>query len=243
MGRAMAEQLLTPGHHLITLARSPLALARPTQAQHLHGEHWEHWESDLSAPSAAAQRLETWLRAQAPHTYASATLINNAGVIPPIAPLAETDGPAIAHALRVGLEAPMLLCSAFLRATRSWAGRKKILNISSGLGRRAMASQATYCAAKAGLDNFSAALALEEALQPHGALVCSLAPGVIDTAMQEQLRSTAAHNFPDVQRFQALHSQGLLTSPQAAARQILGYLASADFGKQPIADIRTTQHS
>ena len=51
------------------------------------------------------------------------------------------------HALRVGLEAPMLLTAAFLKATLSLNIPRKVLNISSGLGRRPMASQAVYCAA------------------------------------------------------------------------------------------------
>ena len=48
---------------------------------------------------------------------ASATLINNAGVISELAPLSEGESADLARALRVGLEAPMLLTSAFLHAT------------------------------------------------------------------------------------------------------------------------------
>ena len=75
-----------------------------------------------------------------------------------------------------------------------------IINISSGLGRRPMASQSAYCAAKAGMDHFTRCLALEEAAKPHGAKVCSLAPGVIDTGMQVQLRGADAAAFPDRDR-------------------------------------------
>lgn len=232
MGRAMAGQLLQAGHTLITLARSPLPLPPQPLATHLH------WPHDLTAPEAAAGQLLAWLQACRVSDYASATLINNAGVIPPIAPLADTIWADIGHALRVGLEAPMLLASAFLRGTAGWQVPKKVLNISSGLGRRGMASQATYCAAKAGLDNFSAALALEEAAKPWGARVCSLAPGVIDTAMQAQLRSADAAAFPDVQRFAQLHAQGLLTSADDAAAQVLAWLARPDFGTPVLADVR-----
>ena len=235
MGLALARQLWHNGHApvtLITLARGPLALPAQAGAAHLH------WQQDLARPEAAAQQLLDWLQAAGHNDHASATLINNAGVIPPIAPLADTIWADIGHALRVGLEAPMLLASAFLRGTAGWQVPKKVLNISSGLGRRGMASQATYCAAKAGLDNFSAALALEEAAKPWGARVCSLAPGVIDTAMQAQLRSADAAAFPDVQRFAQLHAQGLLTSADDAAAQVLAWLARPDFGDCVVADVR-----
>jgi NAD(P)-dependent dehydrogenase (short-subunit alcohol dehydrogenase family) len=141
-------------------------------------------------------------------------------------------------ALRVGLEAPMQLCAAFLGATENWSMPRKVVNISSGLGRRAMASQAAYCAAKAGMDHFTRCLALDEALKPHGAKVTSLAPGVIDTDMQIQLRGAAPGKFPDQSGFQQLKSTGLLTSPEEAAKRILTYLARTDFGSNPVSDVR-----
>ena len=156
-------------------------------------------------------------------------------MIPAIGPLRDADGPDLANALRVGLEAPMLLTAAFLGATRDWRGVRKVLNISSGLGRRAMASQAAYCAAKAGMDHFTRCLALDEAPLAHGAKVCSLAPGVIDTDMQVQLRAGDPAGFPDRQRFVELQKQGQLTPPDEAARRILAWLQRPDFGQQPVA--------
>ena len=132
----------------------------------------------------------------------------------------------------------MLLTSAFLGATLGWRGRRKVLNISSGLGRSAMGSQAPYCAAKAGMDHFSRAVALEEKTAANGASIVSLAPGVIDTDMQVQLRESAAELFPDRVRFQKLKADGLLDSPAAAAAKVLRYLARADFGQNPVADVR-----
>ena len=101
-----------------------------------------------------------------------------------------------------------------------------------------MASQAAYCTVKAGLDHFTRCLALEEALQPRGARVCSLAPGVIDTDMQVALRSADTHLFPDQPRFAGLHQQGQLTSPADAAARVLSWLVRDDFGSEPVADVR-----
>jgi NAD(P)-dependent dehydrogenase (short-subunit alcohol dehydrogenase family) len=132
----------------------------------------------------------------------------------------------------------MLLTSAFLHGTRHWAVPRKVLNISSGLGRRPQASQAPYCAAKAGMDLFTQAVALEEAGQPNPARLCSLAPGVIDTDMQVQMRSPDAGRFPDVARYAQLHEDGLLNTPEAAAEAVLAHLMRPDFGVQPVADVR-----
>lgn len=236
MGLAMAQQLLRPGHTLLCLSRQ----TNPElQAQALSsGATLLQWQQDLADGTGASARLAHWLGAQDGAAYASATLINNAGVIPRIGPLQDADANDLAHALRVGLEAPLLLCAAFLNATQGWPGLRRVLNISSGLGRRPMASQSAYCAAKAGMDHFTRCLALEEATKPHGAKVCSLAPGVIDTDMQVQLRNANASAFPDRARFAQLHAMGQLSSPEDAARQVLAYVNRPDFGAEAVADVR-----
>ena len=236
MGLAMAGQLLRPGHLLLCISRhAHETLAAQAQAR---GASLLQWQADLADGVAVAHRLQDWLDAQSPAELASATLINNAGVIPRIGPLSQADASDLAHALRVGLEAPMQLTAAFLGSTESWGVPRKVLNISSGLGRRAMASQAGYCAAKAGMDHFTRCLALEEALKPHGARVCSLAPGVIDTDMQVQLRGAKGEDFPDQANFRQLKETGMLSSPEDAAAKVLAYLQRPDFGANPVADVR-----
>jgi len=235
-GLAMAQQLLAAGHTLMTLSRRVNDdLAQQAEARRAD---LTQWSADLADSTAICARLQDWLARFEAGDFASAALINNAGVIPAIGPLRDADGPDLANALRVGLEAPMLLTAAFLHATRDWRGARKVLNISSGMGRRAMASQAGYCAAKAGMDHFTRSLALDEALVPNGAKVCSLAPGTIDTDMQVQLRGADAAAFPDHGRFERLKDEGQLSSADEAARQVLAYLARPDFGAEPVADVR-----
>ena len=236
MGLAMAEQLLQHDAHLLCISRNTNDSL--TQLAQARGAVLEQWSADLADAAPVSARLAQWLASLDPSTLANATLINNAGVIPAITALRDNTSADLANALRVGLEAPMQLCAAFLNATQTWTVPRKVLNISSGLGRRAMASSGPYCAAKAGMDHFTRCLALDEALQTHGAKVCSLAPGVIDTDMQVQLRGADPEAFPDLGNFAGLHAQGLLASPQEAARRVLAYLARADFGTQPVTDVR-----
>ena len=233
----MAEQLLKADALLLCISRQRNdALEKQAAAC---GAELLQWQADLSEPAPVAQRLAEWLAALEPQHLASTTLINNAGVISELTPLRDAQADDLARALRVGLEAPMLLCAAFLGATQGWTQLpRKVLNVSSGLGRRAMASSSAYCAAKAGMDHFTRCLALEEKLLAHGAAVCSLAPGVIDTAMQVQLRGASAAQFPDQHGFAALHEKGQLSSPADAAGRLLAYLNRPDFGAEPVADVR-----
>ena len=118
MGLAMAHQLLQPGNTLLCISRTANpVLAREAAAK---GATLVQWELDLTHAEPVAQQLRDWLQTAAADRFASATLINNAGVMPPIAPLSASVPGDLALALRVGLEAPMLLCAAFLGATEDW---------------------------------------------------------------------------------------------------------------------------
>lgn len=220
LGAALVRQLAQPGHTVIGIARSSDP-ALPA----------EQWTLDLADPLPAAQRLQAWLAAQ--RGWASATLINNAALLSTPGPLAATDLKELSAALRVGLEAPALLSRVFLAETVG-VPQRRILNISSGLGRRAMAGSASYCAVKAGLDHLSRALALEA---PDVGVV-SLAPGVIDTDMQAQLRGADPARFPEQARFQGLKDGGQLQTAEATAAAIVRFLMRPDFGKTVVADIR-----
>jgi NAD(P)-dependent dehydrogenase (short-subunit alcohol dehydrogenase family) len=236
LGAAMVARLLQPEVVLVGIARqtnadlAQLALAR--------GARFEQWSHDLCDPVPAAQRLHDWLATLDGAVFDHSTLINNAGVVAEPGPLADGELAALSSALRVGLEATILLTAAFLRATQHWPADRRVLNISSGLGRRAMAGSAVYCAAKAGMDHLSRAVALEEARRPHGARIVSLAPGVIDTDMQIQLRSADPAAFPDRETFIKLQQTGQLLSSDAAAARVLAWLDRPDFGTQPTADVR-----
>jgi len=246
MGLAMAEQILAADTVLLCIARNAApVLDRLASSK---GAELIQWTADLADASHVAARLVQWLLLQGTRHWETATLINNAGALAELAPLSHIRADDLTHTIRLGIEAPMLLTSAFLRATNQWQPaqnghhpQRKILNISSGLGRRAMASSGPYCAAKAALDHFSRCVALEEAMLPFGASICALAPGVIDTDMQSQLRSADASQFPDQSSFANMFENGQLTSPAVAAERVLNYLYRKDFGQEPVADVRSVR--
>jgi sepiapterin reductase len=239
LGAAIASQLLVRDVVLLTLSRRPdTALKDEAQAA---GATLEQWAIDIGHDVGAAARLEAWLHRLSAADFSSASLINNAGLLGRVGPLELSDADELAAVLRVDLEAPILLTAAFLRATRNWAIDKRVLNISSGAGRRPIAGWAAYCATKAGLDQYSRVVALDEALLPNPARIVSLAPGVIDTDMQGALRSAESAGFPEQSNFIQLKNSGQLPAPAAAAARVLSYLARPDFGTQPVADVREVQ--
>ena len=149
MGLAMAEQLCTPHHTLLCISRGS-SEALTTLAQK-NGTTLIQWQADLAQPEAVADKLKVWLQTLNGPTFSQAVLINNAGVIGHLGPIEQATASSVQQALAINLAAPILLTQVFLQATRAWPAKRKVLQISSGLGRRAMAASAVYCATKAGL--------------------------------------------------------------------------------------------
>jgi len=236
LGLGIAQALLARGHRLLTLQRTPSAELATLAAD--KGLQIEQWSVDLTDPLPVAQRLQAWVAALPRGGIAALHLINNAALLVEPGPLSRADLQGVSAATRASLEAPLLLTAAFLAGSTDVTAPRKVLNISSGLGRFAMAGSAVYCAAKAGMDHYSRAVALEEAEHTGGAKIVSLAPGVIDTDMQVQLRGADPKAFSSQSRFATMKDQGQLDSPEAAAAKVVACLERADFGAQTIADVR-----
>ena len=158
MGLAMAKQLCHADQWVLCISRGQSD--ELTAIASKQGAHLVQWQADLAQPAAVAEKLSHCLDALNPEEFASATLINNAGAIGHLGPVDEAPLDSLLQGLAINLQAPVLLSAVFLKHTRQWQMPRKILNISSGLGRRPMAASALYCAGKAGLDHFTRCLAL-----------------------------------------------------------------------------------
>jgi benzil reductase ((S)-benzoin forming) len=236
LGLAVAQQLVDQNYVLLTISRRPDAALE--QRATSRNTKLEQWALDVTATDLAS-RLEAWLGQQNADAFERAILINNAGILGRVGPIDQMDAQTLAEVLRVDVEAPAQTCAAFLRATRPWRAERRIVNVSSGAGRVAIAGWAAYCAAKAGLDQLSRVIALDEARMPNPAKVVALAPGVIDTDMQAELRASDASGFPTLPRFKEFKATGQLAAPKDAAARLLAYLDREDFGTQSVADVRT----
>jgi benzil reductase ((S)-benzoin forming) len=190
--------------------------------------------------------LDAWLHTPAlrdflgeahtvPHTV---LLINNAGTVQPVGPLARQDSSRLAAAIALNVGAPLMLAAAFAAASEGAADRR-IMHISSGAGRNAYAGWSVYCASKAALDQHARAVALDAALEtPPSLRICSMAPGIVDTGMQAEIRASDESAFPMKAKFETLKRDGHLATPQATAAQLVEYLLSDRFGTAPVADVR-----
>lgn len=228
LGAALAAELLGRGISLLGLARKgnpALAAAYPGRLS----------EAALDLADDAA--LRAWLDGQQLADFLAANdgpllLINNAGVLGPMAALDAQAPGEIAAAIAINVSAPLLFSAAL---ARRHAGELRILHVSSGAARHPYPGWSIYGASKAALDHHARCVAADGRAKLR---ICALAPGVIDTDMQTRIRASAETDFPLKDKFVALKAEGRLSTPQGAARAVVDYLLSEKFGSQPVADLR-----
>jgi benzil reductase ((S)-benzoin forming) len=192
--------------------------------------------ADARALDAVFDRVEERLRGK---RFAKAVLVNNAGVISPVGMVDRVEAGELERALAVNFTAPILLMRRFLVATATTSKLRRVINISSGAGRRPIFGWGAYCAAKAGIDMVSRVAALEAQTAQTGVQVVSLAPGVIDTPMQGVVRSASPEEFVDVERFRQMKVAGELRDPADVAADILRHERSGKLFAEPLADLRS----
>ena len=231
LGAALARSLAGRGGHLVTVARGgSVELAAACSAS---GTSHTHVTLDLA--DAAAVSVAGTMLADMCAGHHSVRLIHNAGVVAPIALAHQLDDlDQINRTYQVNITAPIFLTSHVLAGSQSATDRRVML-ISSGAGRSPTAGWSVYCSTKAALDRYAEVVALEQGARLR---IASVAPGVIDTGMQEESRSADPEHFPAIQRFIDFHAGQQLASPDAVAERLLRLLDSDQFGQKIIDDIR-----
>ena len=150
-------------------------------------------------------------------------LVNNAGVIEPIAPLAESDPAAWAGNIQINLVGAYNVVRAAIEGMIA-ARAGTIVNVSSGAAYRPLEGWSSYCAAKAGLAMMTQSIALETA--GSGIRLFGFSPGTIDTDMQVKIRASGLNPVSQIPRANLSpveHAvRGLVYLCDSAADDLLG---------------------
>jgi NAD(P)-dependent dehydrogenase (short-subunit alcohol dehydrogenase family) len=212
LGRAIASALVEMGAGVVLNARSADQLAVLEEELAANGGHAVAVGGDISQPDTSRQLVEAALT----HFDHLAAIVNNAGVLEPIAPLADADPAAWQRNLAINVLGPVLLTQAAMPHLRAQQGR--VINVSSGAAVKLTAGWGAYCVAKAALNQFNRALALEE---PEITAI-AVRPGVVDTAMQALIRREGAAPMTDseYQRFVDYHANDDLLPPELPGRAV-----------------------
>jgi NAD(P)-dependent dehydrogenase (short-subunit alcohol dehydrogenase family) len=212
LGEAAARLAAEMGAVVVLNARSTERLDRVAGQIQAAGGSALALPGDVSQPDDCQRIVERTIA----HFERLDALVNNAGVLEPIAEFADADPDTWARNLAVNLFGAMNLTRAALPHLR--AARGRVVHVSSGAALNPIPGWSAYCTAKAALHQFSRVLALEE---PEVASI-SLRPGVVDTEMQALIREQGADGMPAEShaRFVRLHTAGELLPPEAPGRAL-----------------------
>lgn len=117
-------------------------------------------------------------------------LINNAGVIEPIARIADADPTDWGRAIDINLKGVFHGIQCAIPIMRR-QGTGTILTVSSGAAHNPLEGWSAYCASKAGAAMLTRAAHLEEAA--HGLRIMGLSPGTVATAMQVAIKASGVN--------------------------------------------------
>ena len=152
---------------------------------------------------------------------ASISLVNNAGTLGEVGRVGTLSNSRVKTAITVNLIAPAILTNNFIAAYRDSTCERTVLNISSGAAATPVDGWSSYCSSKAALDMFTRVTARELELDKVPVRVLSVYPGVVDTAMQGEIRSADRKGFSRLDDFIAYKSNKELKSPEEVAEKLI----------------------
>lgn len=222
LGLATARCLLDRGWQVLGVSRRAAPIDHPLYAD---------LRCDL-ADSAALPGIfdDDWASSVALASRPRVGLVNNAAVLGPVGPISAIDPAEMTRALALNVTAPAWLTGRFA----GWAGGVplRVVDVSSGAAHKPYAGWATYCASKAALHLLGATIGAEldvmPALKGRDVAIVGFAPGVVDTAMQTDIRGYSTRELPMVQRFLDLKADGHLLPPELPGAAIADLLARDD---------------
>ncbi len=207
IGAGMAERFAEAGLRLVLCSRTPpvlesgeLVLARSLDARDEKG-----LEELVGLAEERFGGIDLW--------------INNAGVLDPIQPIRDVALEDFREHIDINLTGVFVGSRAYIRHLRRLDRGGVLINMSSGAAWNPYAGWGAYCAGKAGVERLTEVIAIEEAeigLRAH-----SIAPGVVDTAMQSRIRESTPEDFPDVERFRERKRDNAFNSARYVAERFL----------------------
>ena len=231
IGRASAIRLAEAGAAVMVTARTESEIEETAAEIRGRGGSAKAFPADVSNWETLLQLVRETERVFG----APDIVVANAGVIEPVGATWEVEPEGLARNLNVNLTGVFHTVRAFLPAMVE-RGEGVVIATSSGAATHPIAGWSAYCAAKAGLDHFVRNLAAE--LDDWGLPIRAhtFYPGVVDTAMQREIRQKGTEEFPRADAFRRYHEEGVLRPPEEPAALVwwLATPMASEFHGRPV---------
>ena len=231
LGRSIALSLANSGKSVIALARSSPDLDSLYDLLKQTSPNSQIVSCDLSSTKDISNAVSK-IKRDFKHLSG---IVHNAGTISPIENMLDVSRDNWERAVNVNLIGVQDLTRS-LDSIIGGESHTRVVTISSGAAKRPLHGWSSYCVSKAGLDMWTRCLAEEGESENISAL--AIAPGIVDTGMQKEIRQADESSFPLLQNFIEYHKNGELTNPDDVAQKLLPYV-TGDLGQNgDILDVR-----
>jgi benzil reductase ((S)-benzoin forming) len=229
IGKALVERFLQEDNSEV------YGFSRNQRVEH---ERYHHHSADLSDIDWLSQNVTDFFPEL--KEAEKIVLINNAGMLGEVKYLGELENASFARLFNLNVTAPAMLMNQFIRTYRHSSAEKLIINVSSGAGKYPVDGWSGYCASKAALDMLSQVAQTE--LQEKGLAerfkVYALAPGVVDTEMQGEIRQVSKENFSKLEKFINYKKEGTLDKAQHTAKKFMELINNSGRFEEVLQDVR-----
>jgi len=212
IGEALAQKILQEGNTVLGISRN--------RSNTLEYPSYHHLSFDLNDTSGFNRIIEKINETVSGQSFDFICLVNNASAIEPLGPIEKCPPAEIEFHVKVGLIAPMLLTSMFIKRFKDEKIRKKAAFISSRVAFTPLADSSMYCSSKAGAIMFAQCVALEQKDREYGFEVNSIGPGMVNTSMQQAARLKTSDEYAMADYFKQAFKDGKLQEPGEAAEKI-----------------------
>lgn len=168
-------------------------------------------QSDLRNPDSIADAFGT----VDSHWGKLDVLINNAGVLEPIAPIMQIPDEELINSLNTNVLAVYVATREAVKRMLNQETGGTILSMTSGAAIRPYVGWSVYGSEKAAVDVFTKVVAKE--IEGTPVRICAISPGPVETYMQEAIRTTSIDNFPAREKFVQMYNEGQLPAPEDIA--------------------------
>jgi benzil reductase ((S)-benzoin forming) len=222
LGESTARYFLEQGIHVVGISRG--ANDALTGVAKENNTTYEHFSCDLGDVTA----IESTCQDISEHIFkddiSTLYLVNNAAVVDPVDQSMNINSSDLAHHVQVNTIAPMTLMNTFLKKTADFAVPLVGAIVTSGAADRPVYGWSAYCTTKASMKMYIQTIALEQDTLKTDNKVIAFNPGIMDTAMQETIRSNSVEQFAEIDTFKAYKENNSLRDSDIVGASLVDIL-------------------
>lgn len=226
LGEAIAKRLINEQIALVSVSRTENEDLKKMANE--KGVYYRHFPCNLALEKEVEEVFMVIAHCIFQREPSEIFLFNNAGVIVPIETVGNLDQTPIVRNLKINLVAPMIITNLILHKAKQTDTPVQVINVTSGAAEHPIEGWSVYCSSKAALNMFTKTAAMEQAEMKTPNKMIAFSPGVMDTQMQETIRSSSEEAFKDLNKFKEYKEKGMLKNAEVVADALIDLVLSGD---------------